>query len=78
MSETKNDELTDSLFNEIVYKNNKYKRHNRRRLVFWILVLIIFGYLLYYYFLNTSDPLDLEEMLHLGTVIDRQGVAMLF
>lgn len=78
MSETKNDELTDSLFNEIVYKNNKYKRHNRRRLAFWILVLIIFGYLLYYYFLNTSDPLDLEEMLHLGTVIDRQGVAMLF
>ena len=78
MSETKNDELTDSLFNEIVYKNNKFKRHNRRRLAFWILVLIIFGYLLYYYFLNTSDPLDLEEMLHLGTDIDRQGVAMLF
>ena len=54
------------LFEEVVHKNNKFKRQNKYRQTFWILVLIVFGYLLYAFFFNQADPLNLDEILHLN------------
>ena len=54
------------LFEEVVHKNNKFKRQNRHRRIFWILVLILFGYLLYAFFFNQTDPLSLDDIWHFG------------
>lgn len=62
---TQLDKETD-LLREIVHKNNRFKRINRRRRVFWIMILIILSYLLYTFFFSKADPLQLEEIIYWG------------